>query len=1712
MQSHSRFSWSLGVTLGLAALMAPVCTPVAAEMSWGNVTMASIVGDVYMHGFIVHNNEMWIIGGAYTHNVWHSTDGLEWKLATSSPSWAPRGSHGCVDFDGKMWIFGGDLGAGVYTNDVWNSSDGVNWTQITPAAQWSTRHEHGALVYDDKMWVLGGREWGVWKNDVWYSTDGANWTKATDAAGWSARYEHSSLVHNGAMWVIGGYGTDSVTNDVWSSTNGVNWTQITPNAAWPDRFNPQAISYNGKIWIFGGGDLGGISYNDVWTSSNGANWNCESSSAPWLPCYNHRALAYSGRIWLSRFPEIWVSPVIYVDQDNVSGEEDGTSWDRAYTTIQAGIDAAAETGGEVWVAEGTYTSASDPVVTMAENVHLYGGFGGIGVYEYSRSQRDADAYETIIDGEDTRRPVFGVDGSTLDTFTLTACPYGVAGGPGALRLTSGVMSVANCTFSDNNTHGMHIVDSDASIRACIARDNASSGYGIVLERTSDSVIDGCVLSGNDGRGIYVIDSAYAMVENCICCGNEEGIAIATNSVCDIYNCTISGNTVYGMNVTDGSTATVVNCVLWNNVQELGGGGTTVSYSNVQGGAAGTGNINADPLFANAAAGDFFLTAASPCIDTGTSSGAPDTDILGRARGSDGDGLGAGGTGDGSDYDMGAYEFTDEDADGMDDAWEDEHDVDDPDADPDNDGLTNREEYELGTDPNDVDTDGDGYGDGYEVDNSTDPLDPDDHPEGWSAVVSNVQLEIDAGVVTVTYDLDTTDDAPCDIVLELSKDNGATYPFDTPGATGDVGEAVAEGIGHTITWDFAAAYPGDCADEARLRVRAQKNEVTILLPGDLPLVLQRIPEGSFLMGRYDGEVSGTSAEDPQHEVTIAYNFYLGQYEVTQAQWLALMPSWPDTEPSAGNGLGDTYPAYYISWDDAHDFITALNAHITATGQGPLTVRLPSEPEWEYCCRAGTTTRFYFGDSLGCGDVCEDCAAGVMPGNRSDYMWYCANNDPAGSKPVGGKTSNDFFLHDMSGNLHEWCEDDWHSNYTGAPVDGAAWVDAGRPESRVIRGGSCEYYAERGRSAFRTDFPAVQGGNNIGFRVAANTSFGEGEGITQAFSLDAAIPEITRTGDALVAVECGDAYSDAGATALDACDGELTGSIATVNPVDTAVPDSYIVTYNVSDAVGNPATEVTRTVTVEDTTPPTITRTGLASVTIECGDSYSDAGATAGDVCDGDLSASIDVTNPVDTGVPAIYTVRYNVSDAAENDATEVTRTVTVEDTIPPTITRLGDAAVTVECGDSYSDAGATAGDVCDGDLTASIDVTNPVDTNTPGEYTVRYNVSDGEGNTATEVTRTVTVEDTTPPTITRTGLASVTVECGGTYSDDGATASDVCDGDLTLSIDTTNPVDAGTPGEYTVRYNVSDGEGNTATEVTRTVTVEDTTPPTITRTGLASVTVECGGSYSDDGATASDACDGDLTLSIDTTNPVDAATVGEYTVRYNVSDGEGNTATEVTRTVTVEDTTPPTITRTGSASVTVECGDAYTDAGATANDTCSGNLTSSIATTNPVDTGTPDIYTVYYNVQDGEGNTATEVTRTVTVEDTTPPAITLTGSAAVTVQSGATYTDEGATASDVCDGDLTADIATTNPVDTEDRGRIHGALQRLGRGGQHGRGSDAERDGAGCHRALLLRHRGGPLACARRRDGDDYLYRVRSPAKQPRGDGQRPRGHVPEHDG
>ena len=445
-------------------------------------------------------------------------------------------------------------------------------------------------------------------------------------------------------------------------------------------------------------------------------------------------------------------------------------------------------------------------------------------------------------------------------------------------------------------------------------------------------------------------------------------------------------------------------------------------------------------------------------------------------------------------------------------------------------------------------------------------------------------------------------------------------------------------------------------------------------------------------------------------------------------------------------------------------------------------------------------------------------------------------------------------------------------------------------------------------------------------------------------------------------------------------------------------------------------------------------GNADPNWNAGDVYQDPGFTASDSFEGDLAGSVVVSgDTVDASTPGIYTVLYNVSDSSENAAVQVARTVSVSDVNEiPVITLVGDSPYVLEASNavSYSDPGATASDPEDGDISGSVQVSGQVvNLSVPGSYLINYDVQDSAGNDAETVTRTVTVQDTLAPVITLQGTSPFYVEAGTLFQDPGVVASDSFEGDLTTSVVVGgDAVDANTLGEYTVRYDVQDSSSNSATQVLREVTVRDTLAPVITLLGESVIQLDAGDVYQDPGVTASDSFEGDLAGSVVVSgDAVDASIPGTYTVLYNVSDSSENAAVQVARTVSVSDVNEiPVITLVGDSPYVLEASNAvsYSDPGATASDAEDGDISGLVQVSGQVvNLSVPGSYLIEYDVTDSAGNDAETVTRTVLVQDTLAPVITLTGDASVTVQASLTgsYVDAGATANDSLDGDLTGSV-------------------------------------------------------------------------------------------
>jgi formylglycine-generating enzyme required for sulfatase activity len=253
---------------------------------------------------------------------------------------------------------------------------------------------------------------------------------------------------------------------------------------------------------------------------------------------------------------------------------------------------------------------------------------------------------------------------------------------------------------------------------------------------------------------------------------------------------------------------------------------------------------------------------------------------------------------------------------------------------------------------------------------------------------------------------------------------------------------------------------------------QAEYFTERLGGGVILEMVSIAEGSFWMGSPGTEKAPILNEIPQHWVTVA-PFFLGKYAVTQAQWkvVAYLPKVKqDLNPDPSSFKGANRSVENVTWDEAVEFCARL---ATKTGKA---YRLPSEAEWEYACRAGTTTPFHFGETITPDLANYDANSTYASGPKGKYRLETTD--------VGSFPPSVFGLYDMHGNVWEWCADPWHNNYVDAPINGSVWDTDGNKKFRVQRGGSWFRLPGNCRSAYRTYKVSSSKSRDSGFRVAVS----------------------------------------------------------------------------------------------------------------------------------------------------------------------------------------------------------------------------------------------------------------------------------------------------------------------------------------------------------------------------------------------------------------------------------------------------------------------------------------------------------------------------------------------------------------------------------------------------------------------------------------------------
>lgn len=272
------------------------------------------------HQLVVFRDKLWVLGGwlgkydhdkasfkqgnsHWTSQVWCTSDGENWESKGDAP-WAGRHGFGCVVFDDKIWVIGGDQ-----HTDVWNSEDGIQWNKILDKVPWGERYFPYMVSFKGKIWVMGGihidfsagNEMREKYNDVWSTVDGVNWVREVEFVKWAPRGLISgNAVLDDALYIYGGSILYSYAfNDVWKTNNGVEWTKVLSHAPWSPRQWCSIANYKNNLWVMAGDyDVrNDTMLNDVWYSPDGELWT-EQKGIFWEPRHATPVVEFKDKLWL----------------------------------------------------------------------------------------------------------------------------------------------------------------------------------------------------------------------------------------------------------------------------------------------------------------------------------------------------------------------------------------------------------------------------------------------------------------------------------------------------------------------------------------------------------------------------------------------------------------------------------------------------------------------------------------------------------------------------------------------------------------------------------------------------------------------------------------------------------------------------------------------------------------------------------------------------------------------------------------------------------------------------------------------------------------------------------------------------------------------------------------------------------------------------------------------------------------------------------------------------------------------------------------------------------------------------------------------------------------------------------------------------------------------------------------------------------------------
>ncbi len=581
----------------------------------------------------------------------------------------------------------------------------------------------------------------------------------------------------------------------------------------------------------------------------------------------------------------------------------------------------------------------------------------------------------------------------------------------------------------------------------------------------------------------------------------------------------------------------------------------------------------------------------------------------------------------------------------------------------------------------------------------------------------------------------------------------------------------------------------------------------------------------------------------------------------------------------------------------------------------------------------------------------------------------------------------------------------------------------------------------------DAPAIfpLGDTQVTFSVSDNAG-NIGNNTATVNVRDETPPTILLLGDESITINVGEEYSEQGATALDNVDGDVSNNIVITGKVDTLTLGLYNLQYNVTDVAGNIASTVTRNVSVQDSFAPVISVP--LSIEVAATDSLGTArsnaeiafflnAASALDAMDGvieQINHDAAVTLPL-----GVNTITFSATDLSGNTGLGLA-TIVVSDLTAPAINLLGLSAQTLNVGEAYNEMGVTVMDNVDGDISASIVVSGSVDSSKVGLYNLTYNIKDGAGNAAQTQVRVITVQDVAAPVVTApAAIIVVATDANGTDAMveaiteflNGASATDDVDGfigQVNNDAPLTFPL-----GVTTVVFSAQDSNGNIGFTQT-SVMVTDQTAPVLFLEGEVNLLVNVGDEYVEQGASATDNVDGDLTASIMVTGSIETSIPGIYVKTYSVIDTVGNEA-NLSRMVSVQDVSAPVLM--APAQITVNSTDVrgvpISQAeiidflnSAVAQDDVDGEIFA-------IDNDAPQVFNlgrhiITFNATDSAGNTGF-ASSIITVVDTEAPVISLMGGGTISLQLYERYDEPGVSAFDSVDGDISSQIVITNNINT-----------------------------------------------------------------------------------